>query len=89
MLTVKLAMGRTTVEKQAKLSLVLRARHGMCRLLIVMALEDLEITTNVAILMENQEPGVTLPVVTRDGSCVMSDNVLLVIKVTTLGKLYS
>ena len=61
----------------------------MCRLLIVMALEDLEITTNVAILMENQEPGVTPPVVTRDGSCVMSDNVLLVIKVTSLGKLYS
>jgi len=72
------------VEKQAKLSLVLRAKDGMRRLLIGMTLKVLEITTNVAILMENQEYGVTPPILTRDGSCVMSDNVLLVIKMVAL-----
>ena len=82
MLTVKLGTGLTTVEKLVKLSLGLRARHGMCRLLIIMSLEALEVTTIVAILMENQEYGATPPILTRDGNYAMSDNVLIVKKVT-------
>merc|ERR1719206_150382 len=44
-------------------------------------LTALEVTTIVAILMENQEYGATPPILTRDGNYAMSDNVLIVIKI--------
>ena len=47
-----------------------------------MVLKDLEVTTIVVILMENQEHGATPPMLTRDGNYAMSDNVPVVIKVT-------